>query len=672
MSTDQEARTPDGQAILPAIPGEITGPGTAPAVYQDVTAPGERKPILPHWLTSRDAARHHTKRVAGAAAHATAYHAVRSPVYLVHSAFWAPVGAAKLAWRWLMWWLFPVPVEVYADAVADGHRAWHRTAAVHREVSKTRALISLVVIAAAAVVVKTAGRYVPWYGWAALGLAVLPVLARHGRPGSVRIVGQAHVPAQYEALTLDVITRALAALGLAGINAWLRVEGNKIDYTGPVRQDGPGWLATANLPYGVTVGEVIDRRDKLASGLRRPLGAVWPELVSTEHEGALALWVGQQDVTARKPVPWPLLKAGAVDVFKPVPFGMDVRGRKVSAPLIYHNWLIGSMPRNGKTGAVRELACAVALDPLAGLWIAELKGSGDLDALERVSHRFVSGIDDDSIAYAAESLALLRREVERRAPKVKALPPDLCPDRKVTRPIAQRYAALRPIVCFIDEAQNVFGHPKYGKQAGADAEFVIKVGPALGVVLILATQRPDKASLPTGVSGNVSIRFCLYVAGQVENDMVLGTSAYKNGLRATMFRPEIDAGLGWLKGATPEPKVTRTHYLNVKEAETVAVRARAARERAGTLTGVAIGETEAQAAREPLADALAVLGGDASIHWAMLAERLAARWPDRYTGATAESVSAELRVLGVPSVQVNRGGRNLQGCRRDAIEALQP
>ena len=59
--------------------------------------------------------------------------------------------------------------------------------------------------------------------------------------------------------------------------------------------------------------------------------------------------------------------------------------------------------------------------------------------------------------------------------------------------------------------------------------FIIKIGRALGVFLILATQRPYKDSLPTVVCGNVSTRFCLKVAGQVENDMMLGTSAYKNG-----------------------------------------------------------------------------------------------------------------------------------------------
>ena len=55
-------------------------------------------------------------------------------------------------------------------------------------------------------------------------------------------------------------------------------------------------------------------------------------------------------------------------------------------------------------------------------------------------------------------------------------------------------------MCIIDEAQNLFADPEHGKAAGLDAEFIIKIGPAFGVILIIATQRPDKASLPTGVS----------------------------------------------------------------------------------------------------------------------------------------------------------------------------
>src|SRR5256885_14994943 len=86
--------------------------------------------------------------------------------------------------------------------------------------------------------------------------------------------------------------------------------------------------------------------------------------------------------------------------------------------------------------------------------------------------RFVSGVDDESIGYAAESLRLLRAEIMRRTERLKALPRELCPDKRVTRQIAARAShRLRPIACIIDEAQNLFAHPDHGKAAGLDAEF---------------------------------------------------------------------------------------------------------------------------------------------------------------------------------------------------------
>jgi S-DNA-T family DNA segregation ATPase FtsK/SpoIIIE len=172
------------------------------------------------------------------------------------------------------------------------------------------------------------------------------------------------------------------------------------------------------------------------------------------------------------------------------------------------------------------------------------------------------------------------------------------------------------------------------------------------------------------ISANVSTRFCLYVTGQVENDMILGTGAYKNGIRATTFRPEVDAGLGYLKGATPSPKVVRTYFLDVPAAKAIVARARAARERAGTLSGVAIGENAGEPAREPLSDARAVFGDAPALHWSALADRLAQRWPDRWAEVTGDAVSAQLRDAGVPSVTVSTGGEKARGCRRDALEAI--
>jgi S-DNA-T family DNA segregation ATPase FtsK/SpoIIIE len=356
-------------------------------------------------------------------------------------------------------------------------------------------------------------------------------------------------------------------------------------------------------------------------------------------------------------------------VFTPGPFGTSPRGKRADIALVEHNVLIGSMPGQGKTSAVRVLVSIAALDPTCELQLHELKGTGDLDSFEQVSHRFISGIDDDSIGYAAESLKRLRREVMDRADRLKKLDRVMCPDKKVTRDIAnRRMLKLWPLVCVIDEAQNLFAHDKVGKQAADDAVFVIKIGRALGVVLVLATQRPDKESLPTGVSGNVSTRFCLKVAGQVENDMVLGTSAYKNGARATTFRPKVDAGLGYLKGEENTAQVVRTYYLNAQDTERVAKRARALREAAHTLSGVALGQDDSTPQRDVLADAAEVLAGVTGLHWQALADRLAERFPERWAEATGDGVRAELAARGVPSVVVVQAGTRARGCRAGDVD----
>jgi len=630
---------------------------------------GQRKAIIPaHWRTWENAKRH-MGLMAARHGHAAAYHAVRSPRYLALTALWSSVGTFRTAGRLIAWWHVPGMSLLESQAAADGQV--HEHLRLHRAGKETRKARGMILAAGAVVVLAAVAGLVAfrqWWAWALVLAVVVPALARAGRPEGHPIVQPAAVPATVLAPTQDVITRALGSLGIAALDRWLR-EGRPLVFPSPVREDGPGWRAEVDLPYGVTAAMVIDRRAQFASGLRRPLGAVWPEPVASEHEGRLEVYVGRSDLSKVKQAPWPLLRAGEVNVFEPVPFGTDPRGRVVKVPLVFHNWLIGSIPRQGKTATMRVLTCAVALDPLCELWVHELKGTGDLDPLEKVCHRFASGIDDESIGYAAASLRMLRAEIEKRAPRLKELPREVCPDRKITRQIAGRRALkLWPLACVIDECQNLYAHPKYGKQAGEDAEFIIKIGPAFGVFLVEATQRPDKASLPTGVSGNVSDRFCLKVMGQVENDMILGTSAYKNGIRATTFRPEIDAGIGYYLGGST-PQVVRAFYLNMPATERVAVRARQLREATGTLSGVALGLADDEARRDVLADLLAVFGADAGLQWAEAAARLADRFPDRWDGASADAVSAEARAHGVPSVDVKAAGRVLKGCRLADVES---
>ncbi|MFC4588627.1 cell division protein FtsK [Sphaerisporangium corydalis] len=643
-----------------------------------------RRRIVPLWLRSRTEAVHTLSWMGRHYAHVTGYQLTHTPLYAGRLAYRSPRGLVRLVGGMVRWTfdLEGEPVRVAAVQKADPE--------IYLKLSRQRdsrvrlrvpiALAVLITLLIVALIVTAAPTAAQW-GTLAVALAALGVL---GKPADRPLIERAVLASTVEKLTSDIVIRALTALSIPGITqAMSKNPKDAIRFVAPITRDGPGWRADLDLPYGVTVGDVLDKRDRLSGALRRPLGAIWPEGDSSIHEGRLILWVGDKDLS-KTIVTSPLLKATIHDVFKGIPLGNDPRGRAVKVPLIQHNVLIGSLPGQGKTATVRELGAGIVLDPTTEGWFHELKGTGDLDPYEKVCHRYVSGIHDEAIAYAADSLTLLRKEVMRRAATLKTLPPDLCPDKRVTRQIAdKRSLGLHPLVCIIDECQNLFAHATYGAKAGEDAEFIIKLGRALGVVLILATQRPDKDSLPTGISANVSIRYCLRVAGQIENDMILGTSAYKNGIRATVFVPEADAGTGYLVGATPMPKVVKSAYLDTPQTQLIADRAHALRKAAGTLTGHALGEgpTVTAPTHDLLADILSVVGpAEVKVWNEIVVARLAELRPEVYgpwmeleADARAAQLTTALKPHGIKTGQVwgtpETGGKgaNRRGITRDDI-----
>ncbi|MGO9079099.1 MAG: DNA translocase FtsK [Streptosporangiaceae bacterium] len=658
--------------------GENEGPDDdqAPAVPDDLAlaggTEGEPLPLLPAWLSDLDEFRSSVRHYTGRQWHAAAYHGIRLPQYALTALGCSAVGAARLTGNLMHWWHWTEGWLLESQAVAAG-RAGHadamRAHTVGKQTRAKRGKIILCCLILAVVLLLLGVAWLPLWAWPLIGITAVLVLAHHGKPPGASLIQPAIVPPKYAPPTPAIITRALGSLGLAGINEVLR-DGRDLTFVTDVHRDGEGWGVDLDLPYGVTSRMVLQRREQFASGLRRPLSATWPEPVPHEHEGRLRIWIGFNDISKVKPRPWPLLKAGRADIFDSVPFGTDPRGRPVTVPVFEVNWLIGAAPGQGKTNAVRELACAAALDPLTDLWVHEHAGKGDLEPLAQVCHRYVSGLDDESIAYAAQSLHLLREELERRSAQFKKIPKERRPDGKITRELAaQRSLGLRPIVAVFDECQNIFMHPEFGKQAEADAAYTIRLARAYGIILVLSTQRPDRESLPTSISGNVTARFCLRVPGHVENDIILGTSAHKNGYRSTVFRAKTDAGLGWLKG-DGDPQILRTYYLDLIATGKVAARARVMREQAGVLSGYALGEDEDAAPRRLAADVLAVFGSDEKLWCSTIAERLAARMPEVYADITQEAVSSQLRNLGVDVKNVReRGSEPRKGCERPAVEA---
>lgn len=670
---------------LTAAPTEPDGdaqPVPVPVDNPKLPEPGvtseKRRPIIAPWLRSRRDLAATVERAAGHAWYATAYHGLRSPWYAVQLGLMAPRGAARLVAdtnRWI-WDREAAPLRDFAVRSEDVEE-YMRLARLRAGRVRLRGLVTVVAcvfgLGFALWLYVMAPEFL--YVFAAGGVLTLGYF---GQQPDAPVIGPAVMRTELQKLTGTIVLRALESIGNPRITAAVKKGGdmNGMRFTSEITRDGPGYRADLDLPYGVTPEDVMEERQALASGLRRKLGCVWPSGDPDEHEGRLILWVGDKPMNETTKPAWPLLKDGQVDLFRPVVFGNDQRMRDMVVTLMFASVVIGSIPRMGKTFLLRLLLLIAALDPRAELYAFDFKGTGDLRPLEPVCHRYRAGEDDEDVLYVLHSMRELREELRRRAKVIRNLPSHRCPESKVTPALASdKSLGLHPIVVGFDECQVPFEHEKYGAELESICTDVAKRGPALGIVGMFATQRPDAKSLPPGISNNAVLRFCLKVMSHTANDMVLGTGAYKAGIRATMFT-RSDRGICWMSGEGDDPVIAASAFVDAPGAEKVVARARQLREDYGNITGHALGQGPAEtASTDLLGDVLKVVGADEEQVWnERIAARLAELRPDVYGGWKAENVTSALKPWGVKTDQVwgttdDGEGKNRRGIKRADIVA---
>jgi S-DNA-T family DNA segregation ATPase FtsK/SpoIIIE len=150
---------------------------------------------------------------------------------------------------------------------------------------------------------------------------------------------------------------------------------------------------------------------------------------------------------------------------------------------------------------------------------------------------------------------------------------------------------------------------------------------------------------------------------------VLGTSAYRNGVRATMFAFD-DKGVFYFSGEGQAPRIMRGQKFDTPAAAAVIARARIMREAAGRLTGYALGQDHDGEVRSFAVDVLMVFGDDGKLWCETLAARLAGTIPAAYADITKEAVASQLRALGIEVKSVRERGKPPRtGCERAAVAA---
>ncbi|MET7731605.1 cell division protein FtsK [Streptomyces sp. NPDC005402] len=678
-------KTDDPSTPVPAVPEE---PGTAstPVLVDNpkLPAPGvtdeKRKPILPPWLKDRTEFATAAKHTAARAGYASMYHGIRLPWYATQLAMMSPRGTCRFVAstnRWL-WDREAAPLRDYAVRTEDVTE-YLTLARLRGNRVRLRGLVTVVACVFGLGFALWLYVMAPDFLWAFAAGGVL-TMGYFGQQPDAPVIGPAVMRTELQKLTGTIVLRALDAIGNPKISAAIKRGGDMdgMRFTSEITRDGPGYRADLDLPYGVTPDDVMEKREQLASGLRRKVGCVWPSGDENEHEGRLVLWVGDKPMNETSKPAWPLLKDGQVDLFKPVVFGNDQRMRWVEVTLMFASIVIGAIPRMGKTFLLRLLMLICALDPRAMLLAFDLKGTGDLGALEPVCHRYRAGEEDEDIEYILHALREIKAELRRRAKVIKALPRSRCPESKVTPALANdKSLGLHPVAISIDECQVLFEHEKYGAELESICTDITKRGPALGIIGMYATQRPDAKSLPTGISANAVLRFALKVMGHTANDLILSTGAYKSGVRATMFSRK-DLGICYMAGEGDDPRIVASAFIDAPKAELVVTRARKMREEYGNITGHAIGEGPAEVAGlDILGDVLKSVGVDEKAVWCeRIAARLADLRPDVYGEWKGENVTAALKPWGIKTGQVwgqtDEGeGANRRGIQRaDVVAAI--
>jgi len=638
--------------------------------------PGEaaRLPVVPEHLRTLTGVRSAAAARAADAGHASAYHAVRSPKYLLLALLWSVVGAARLTGRL---WRYVFVTEqgiLRSQAVASGDsREYRALQGDWRRTHDYRKVVAGLIAFTVALALALAARLGPWWWWIPLAAAALPVLARIGRPEHRPIITASMTTPRHRLINAD---KVLNAYYKARLGDPVKPD-DQVTFGSPLARDGEGSRVTVDLPAPLGLEDAMKAKPGIASGLDVSLSQVFIHRDPTSYRRHV-LWIADRDPLAVPVGRTPLLACKPTDIWKPAPLGLDERGQLVSLLLMWISLLVGALPRQGKTFVARLLGLYAALDPYVKLHVFDPSGKPDWRKFALVAESCAFGLTPTREGLPPEilleTLRFIKADVQDRYERLSGMPTSICPEGKLTREIARDPRYNMPVrLLLLDEFQEYFDLGSISKEIASLLVFITKVAPGAGVILVDATQKPsgigkgDVGTAFTSARDNHAVRFSLRTSSYSVSEAVLGQGAYGEGLDSSTLLPEYK-GVGILRGASDRSPTVRTYLADSEDAEKILTAARAHRERAGTLTGYAAGDETAREVRDVLADVLEVFGADARLQWGTLADRLAVAFPGRWAGVTEAAVSQQCRDLGVRSSQVWAGGRNLQGCTRADVE----
>jgi hypothetical protein len=273
-----------------------------------------------------------------------------------------------------------------------------------------------------------------------------------------------------------------------------------------------GWRARLRLARGQTIADATAKIPAIESGLGTFRGAVRVYPTPDDLANRCELRVLNMDPHADA-IPWPGRPAASIT--ESIDLGPFEDATPCKVLFLRRHAIFGGTTGSGKSGALNVLMANLVACGDVVIWAIDLKKGMELKPWQACLDRLAT-TPEQAVALLRDAVAILQARAELLATTGRRVW-DPSPDMPALVIIIDEYAELT------DEAPD----------AAKDTDSIARLGRAVAVTLIAATQRPTQKAMGQGaVRSQMDTRICFRVRERKDVDLVLGQGMLSAGWHA--------------------------------------------------------------------------------------------------------------------------------------------
>jgi FtsK/SpoIIIE family len=273
-----------------------------------------------------------------------------------------------------------------------------------------------------------------------------------------------------------------------------------------------GWRARVRLARGQTIADVTARLPAIESALGTYRGAVRVYPTGDGKANRCELRVLDTDPHAEA-VPWPGPSVGSIT--QPVDLGPFEDAERCRVSFLRRHALFAGTTGSGKSGGLNVLMGSLAACGDVVIWAIDLKNGMELGPWAPCIDRLATN-PGQAAALLADAVTVLQARAGHLA----------ATGQRVWEPSP----GMPALVIIVDEYAELADE---APEAMSDTDSIARLGRAVAVTLVAATQRPTQKAIGQGaVRSQMDTRICFRVRERKDVDLVLGTGMLNVGWHA--------------------------------------------------------------------------------------------------------------------------------------------